>query len=76
MIQATCKIKQIYLFFFVGLFITACSRGKKIDVSNIPITVKIERFDHDFDNMRTKPMAAQADSLQKNTVCFIMILSM
>ena len=57
--------KQIYLFFFVAAVISACSNHKKIDVSNIPLDVKIERFDQEFDAMRTKPMAAQAAYLQK-----------
>jgi gliding motility-associated lipoprotein GldB len=57
--------KQIYLFFLMALFITACTRNKKVDVSNIPVDVKIERFDKDFDAMRTKPMAQQAAYLQK-----------
>ncbi|MDB5112667.1 MAG: gldB [Mucilaginibacter sp.] len=59
------KAKQIYLIFLIGLLFTACTRNKKVDVSNIPINVHIERFDHDFDAMRTKPMAQQAAFLQK-----------
>jgi gliding motility-associated lipoprotein GldB len=59
------KTKQIYLFFFIGLLLCACGRHKKVDVSNIPVEVKIERFDKDFDAMRTKPMAQQAAYLQK-----------
>ena len=59
------KAKQIYLFFFISLLLSACGRHKKIDVSNIPVDVKIERFDKEFDEMRTKPMAAQAAYLQK-----------
>ena len=58
MVPASYKIKQIYLIFFISLLLAACSHSKKIDVSNIPIDVKIERFDKDFDAMRTKPMAA------------------
>jgi gliding motility-associated lipoprotein GldB len=64
MISTSYKNHQIYLFIFISLLITACGRSKKIDVSNIPITVKIERFDKDFDAMRTKPMAQQALSMQ------------
>ncbi|MES2378059.1 MAG: gliding motility lipoprotein GldB [Bacteroidota bacterium] len=60
MIPSFYKFKQIYLIFIIGLLLTACSRNKKIDVSNIPIDVKIERFDHDFDGLRTKPMEQQA----------------
>jgi gliding motility-associated lipoprotein GldB len=65
MIPTPHKIKQIYLIFIVSLLLTACGRSKKVDVSNIAIDVKIERFDHDFDNLRTKPMALQSVLLQK-----------
>jgi gliding motility-associated lipoprotein GldB len=63
MIPTFYKLKQIYLIFIVGLLFTACGRKKDIDVSNIPIDVKIERFDHDFDGLRTKPMEQQAITL-------------
>ncbi len=59
------KTKQIYLFFFISLLLSACGRNKKVDVSNIPVDVKIERFDREFDAMKTKPMAQQAAYLQK-----------
>jgi gliding motility-associated lipoprotein GldB len=59
------KAKQIYLFFFICLVFSACGRHKKIDVSNIPVDVKIERFDKEFDLLQTKPMAAQVAYLQK-----------
>jgi gliding motility-associated lipoprotein GldB len=59
------KTKQIYLFFFISLLLSACGRNKKVDVSNIPVDVKIERFDKEFDVMETKPMAPQAAYLQK-----------
>jgi gliding motility-associated lipoprotein GldB len=65
MISTSNKIKQIYLIFSICLILAACGRSKKIDVSNIPIDVKIERFDHDFDALRTKPMQQQAAYLQK-----------
>jgi len=58
------KAKQIYLIFLTGVLFAACTRNKKVDVSNIPIDVHIERFDRDFDAMRTKPMAPQAAYLQ------------
>jgi|SRR6185503_18371 len=59
------KTRQIYLFFFIGLLCTACGRSKKVDVSNIPLQVKIERFDKEFDAMRTRPMAQQAAYLER-----------
>ncbi|UOE50235.1 gliding motility lipoprotein GldB [Mucilaginibacter sp. SMC90] len=57
--------KQIYLIFSIGLILSACTHNKKVDVSNINVNVKIERFDHDFDAMRNKPMALQSAYLQK-----------
>jgi len=58
------KTKLVYLS-FAGLLFTACNKNKKIDVSNIPVDVKIERFDKDFDSLRTKPMDEQAGVLLK-----------
>src|ERR1700748_1367536 len=62
---AFIKAKQIYLFFSISLLLTACGRHKDVDVSNIAVDVKIDRFDKEFDAMRTKPMAQQAAYLQK-----------
>ncbi|WP_214072168.1 gliding motility lipoprotein GldB [Mucilaginibacter sp. dw_454] len=60
MISTLYKFKQIYLIFIAAVLLSACGHDKKVDVSNIPIDVKIERFDHDFDGLRTKPMEQQA----------------
>jgi gliding motility-associated lipoprotein GldB len=59
------KTKQIYLFFLISVLLGSCGRSKKIDVSNIPVNVKIERFDKEFYTMHTKPMAQEAAYLQK-----------
>ena len=59
------KAKQIYLIFLTTLLLTACGRSKKVDVSNIDVSVNIQRFDHDLDEMRTKPVDAQAVALYK-----------
>ncbi|MBK0380488.1 gliding motility lipoprotein GldB [Mucilaginibacter segetis] len=64
MISYSAKSSLIYLSFLSILF-AACNNHKKIDVSNIPVNVKIVRFDHDFDDMRKKPMDQQAVFLQK-----------
>jgi gliding motility-associated lipoprotein GldB len=56
--------RLIYLS-FIGLVLSACNKHKKIDVSNIPVDVKIERFDKDFDSLRVKPMDEQAGVLYK-----------
>jgi gliding motility-associated lipoprotein GldB len=58
------KIKQIYLIFLTGLLLCSCRHSNKVDVSNIQVNVKIERFDKEFDEMKTKPMAQQAAYLQ------------
>ncbi|WP_428327321.1 gliding motility lipoprotein GldB [Mucilaginibacter sp.] len=59
------KTKQIYLIFSISLIISACGHKKTVDVSNIKLDAKIERFDKEFDDMRTKPMAAQSAYLKK-----------
>ncbi|MDB5136187.1 MAG: gldB [Mucilaginibacter sp.] len=65
MIFNSHKAKQIYLIFLTSLLLTACGRSKKVDVSNIDINVTIDRFDHDLDAMRTKPMNVQVAYMQK-----------
>ncbi|WP_228954225.1 gliding motility lipoprotein GldB [Mucilaginibacter sp. UR6-1] len=47
------------------LLFCACGGSKNVDVSNINLDVAINRFDHDFDAMGTKPMPQQAAYLQK-----------
>jgi gliding motility-associated lipoprotein GldB len=59
------KTKQIYLFFLISLLLTACKHNNRVDVSNIHVDVKIERFDKEFYAMKTKPMAQQVAYLQK-----------
>jgi len=70
MINPRLKAKQIYLIFSIALIFASCGRNKKVDVSNINIEVKVERFDHDFDAMRTRPMATQAVYLQQKYGAF------
>lgn len=65
MTTVTCKSKQIYLIFITCILLSSCTHSKKVDVSNIPVEVKIERFDHDLDDMNKKPMATQALYLQR-----------
>jgi len=64
MIPYSCKTSLICLSFIGCALFASCKRNKKVDVSNIPVDVKIERFDKDFDLMRTNPMPAQAAALQ------------
>ncbi|WDF76921.1 gliding motility lipoprotein GldB [Mucilaginibacter sp. KACC 22773] len=70
MITTRYKAKQIYLIFFIGMILSACRGNKKVDVSNIDLEVKIERFDQDFDAMRTHPMAQQAIHLHNKYKVF------
>lgn len=60
-----CKFTQIYFIFCIGILFTSCGGNKDIDVSNIDVDVKIERFDRDFDQMQQKLMPQQALLLQK-----------
>ena len=68
--MATSRKTQIYLFFFITLLFTSCSHSKKIDVSNIDVNIKIERFDKDFDALRTQPAAQVTASLQNKYGAF------
>jgi len=63
MIATPDKTKQIYLFFLTVILLGSC-KHHKIDVSNIPVNVKIERFDKDFDDLSSKPFATQVPYLQ------------
>ncbi|TFF37549.1 gliding motility lipoprotein GldB [Mucilaginibacter psychrotolerans] len=58
------KTGLIYLGLALVL-LSACNKHKKIDVSDIQLDVKIERFDKDFDSLRVKPMDEQAGVLYK-----------
>lgn len=39
---------QIYFFFIATCLASGCGNQRKVDVSNIAVDVKIERFDHDI----------------------------
>jgi len=58
------KAKQIYLIILIGLALSGCDNKKNIDVSNIKLNVKIDRFDKDFDSLNKKPILAQATLLK------------
>ena len=68
--MATFQPKQIYLFFLLPALLCSCGNNRDIDVSDINLNLTIERFDHDFDDMRTKPMPQQAQYLQKQYSIF------
>jgi gliding motility-associated lipoprotein GldB len=65
MITFCSKIKQIYFFFICAVMLASCSHSDKVDVSQIPVNIKIQRFDRDLDSMRFKPMAAQAAVMKR-----------
>jgi gliding motility-associated lipoprotein GldB len=65
MMSYSLKTRLICLSFYTCLLFTACTRNNKVDVSNIPVDVKIERFDCDFDLLHTKPLTPQIAALEK-----------
>lgn len=64
MISTPGKAIQIYLIFITLILFSSCNGRKKVDVSNIPVNVTVQRFDHDFDKMRTPPVEPQITALQ------------
>jgi gliding motility-associated lipoprotein GldB len=64
------KTRRIYLFFLTAALLCGCNHGNKPDLSNIQVDAKIARFDKEFDEMRTKPMAQQAAYLQQRYGAF------
>jgi gliding motility-associated lipoprotein GldB len=65
MISTPGKAIQIYLIFITLILFSACNGHKKVDVSNIPVEVNIQRFDHDLDKLRNPPIEPQALAMQK-----------
>ena len=70
MIATPNKTKQIYLIFFMAMLLASCSRSKKVDVSNIHLDVKIESFDKEFDELRSKPFNTQVPYLEDKYTVF------
>ena len=56
---------QIYLFFLIGLFVFGCKNKKEVDVSNINLDIKIERFDKDLSSLSPQNFQNQVPTLQK-----------
>ncbi|WP_256014382.1 gliding motility lipoprotein GldB [Desertivirga xinjiangensis] len=52
-------------FFLITLGLTACNNRKDVDLSNIDLTVTIERFDRDLGSLKVKTIQQQAPLLQK-----------
>jgi gliding motility-associated lipoprotein GldB len=70
MIPAKNKAKQIYLIFITCILLSSCKSGNKVDVSDIKLDVKIERFDRDLNDMGKKPMVQQALYMQRKYGAF------
>lgn len=56
---------QIYLFFLIGLFVFGCKNKKDIDVSNIDLSIKIERFDKDLSELTPQNFQNKVPAIQK-----------
>lgn len=59
------KVKHFCALFLTAMLALSCRQDKKdIDLSSIKLEVHIERFDHDFDQLRTPPMQNKVAGLQ------------
>ena len=56
---------QIYSFFLIALLLSACSNQKKVDVSNIDISINIERFDKEMDRLTPENLPIEAPKLKR-----------
>lgn len=56
---------QIYLFFSFILVLAACTNHNEVDVSDIHLQVKIERFDQEMARLQPSDLATEAPLLQK-----------
>ena len=57
--------RQIYLFFFISVLLMNCTNKKPIDVSNINLDLKIERFDQDIAKLTPQNLITEAPLLKK-----------
>ena len=55
----------IYLFFLISLSITSCSDNNRVDVSQIELEVRVERFDQSLSSLTSHNLAAQAPALKQ-----------
>jgi gliding motility-associated lipoprotein GldB len=55
----------IYLFFLISLSITSCSDNNRVDVSQIELEVRVERFDQSLSSLTSNNLAAQAPALKQ-----------
>ncbi|MDF3078117.1 MAG: gldB [Sphingobacteriaceae bacterium] len=64
------KSKQIYLFFLFSLTAVACNTKNRVDVSDIKLDLKIERFDQDLSSLTPANLPTQAPILKKRYGAF------
>lgn len=56
---------QIYSFFLIALLFTCCKNKKSVDVSNIDLQIKIERFDRDMGSLNSANVSRNAPQLAR-----------
>ncbi|MBE7175339.1 MAG: gliding motility lipoprotein GldB [Mucilaginibacter polytrichastri] len=61
---------QIYLFFIAASLVWSCGNKRKVDVSHIPVNVKIERFDRDISALKNGDQAKAAELRKKYGVFY------
>ena len=64
------KFSQSYLFFLFILTFLSCKQGTKPDVSDIKLDIKIERFDQELYNSKSKDLKQTDVLLQKKYGAF------
>lgn len=56
---------QIYLFFFIAAFASGCGNKKAVDVSDINLDIKIERFDSDMSSLTPENYESKLPALSE-----------
>lgn len=56
---------QNYLFFFISIILFCCDNKKQLDVSDINVNIKIERFDEELKELTPSNLAAKALALHE-----------
>lgn len=61
---------QIYLFFFICLAALSCNNKKLPDISKIKVSISIERFDQELNNVNPDSISIKAPNLRKKYTWF------
>jgi gliding motility-associated lipoprotein GldB len=56
---------QIYSFFLIVIILSACKDRKQVDVSNIKLSITIERFDQEINTLNPQNITQKIPQLQK-----------